>query len=52
MLKGEGPALGVAEVVRASAGRYAVFAGHGGKEFDTPEVRALVLAFLDKHLKP
>lgn len=27
-------------------------AGHGGKEFDTPEVRALVLAFLDKHLKP
>lgn len=26
-------------------------AGHGGKEFDTPEVRALVLAFLDRHLK-
>ena len=33
MLKGEGPALGVAELVRAAAGRYAVFAGHGGKEY-------------------
>lgn len=33
MLKGEGPAIGVAELVRASAGRYAVFAGHGGKEY-------------------
>ncbi len=33
MLKGEGPALGVAELVKASAGRYAVFAGHGGKEY-------------------
>lgn len=33
MLKGEGPALGVAELVRASGGRYAVFAGHGGKEY-------------------
>ena len=33
MLKGEGPAVGVAELVRASEGRYAVFAGHGGKEY-------------------
>ncbi len=33
MLKGEGPALGVAELVKASAGKYAVFAGHGGKEY-------------------
>ena len=33
MLKGEGPALGVAELVKAAAGRYAVFAGHGGKEY-------------------
>lgn len=33
MLKGEGPAVGVAELVRASAGRLAVFAGHGGKEY-------------------
>jgi 4-hydroxy-tetrahydrodipicolinate synthase len=33
MLKGEGPALGVAELVKASNGRYAVFAGHGGKEY-------------------
>lgn len=33
MLKGEGPALGVAELVQASQGRYAVFAGHGGKEY-------------------
>lgn len=33
MLKGEGPAVGVAELVRASQGRYAVFAGHGGKEY-------------------
>ena len=33
MLKGEGPAVGVAELVKASAGRYAVFAGHGGKEY-------------------
>lgn len=33
MLKGEGPALGVAELVKASEGRYAVFAGHGGKEY-------------------
>jgi 2-keto-3-deoxy-L-arabinonate dehydratase len=33
LLKGEGPALGVAELVKASAGRYAVFAGHGGKEY-------------------
>jgi len=35
MLKGEGPAVGVAELVRAAAGRYAVFAGHGGKEYIT-----------------
>lgn len=33
MLKGEGPAVGVAELVKASAGKYAVFAGHGGKEY-------------------
>lgn len=33
MLKGEGPALGVAELVKASNGRFAVFAGHGGKEY-------------------
>ena len=33
MLKGEGPAVGVAELVKAAAGRYAVFAGHGGKEY-------------------
>lgn len=33
MLKGEGPAAGVAEVIKASNGRYAVFAGHGGKEY-------------------
>lgn len=33
LLKAEGPALGVAELVKASAGRYAVFAGHGGKEY-------------------
>ncbi|HYW55567.1 MAG TPA: dihydrodipicolinate synthase family protein [Polaromonas sp.] len=33
MLKGEGPALGVAEVIKASEGRYGVFAGHGGKEY-------------------
>ena len=33
MLKGEGPALGVAELIKASSGRYAVFAGHGGKEY-------------------
>lgn len=33
MLKGEGPAVGVAEVIRASEGRYAIFAGHGGKEY-------------------
>jgi len=26
-------------------------AGHGGKEFDSAESRALILAFLDKHLK-
>lgn len=26
-------------------------AGHGGKEFDAPDSRALVQAFLDKHLK-
>ncbi len=26
-------------------------AGHGGKEFDSPESRALIRAFLDKHLK-
>lgn len=33
MLKGEGPAVGVAEVIQAAQGRYAVFAGHGGKEY-------------------
>jgi 4-hydroxy-tetrahydrodipicolinate synthase len=33
LLKGEGPAIGVAELVKASAGRYSVFAGHGGKEY-------------------
>ena len=33
LLKGEGPAVGVAELVKAAAGRYAVFAGHGGKEY-------------------
>jgi 4-hydroxy-tetrahydrodipicolinate synthase len=33
MLKGEGPALAVAELIKASEGRYAVFAGHGGKEY-------------------
>ncbi len=33
LLKGEGPALGVSELVKASNGRYAVFAGHGGKEY-------------------
>lgn len=33
MLKGEGPAVAVAELVKASAGKYAVFAGHGGKEY-------------------
>lgn len=33
MLKGEGPALAVAELVKAARGRYAVFAGHGGKEY-------------------
>lgn len=33
MLKGEGPALGVAELIKASKRRYAVFAGHGGKEY-------------------
>lgn len=33
MLKGEGPALGVSELVKASNGRYSVFAGHGGKEY-------------------
>ena len=26
-------------------------AGHGGKEFDSPESRALIKAFLDRHLK-
>ena len=26
-------------------------AGHGGKEFDSPESRALIQGFLDKHLK-
>lgn len=26
-------------------------AGHGGKEFDSPESRALIQAFLDRHLK-
>ena len=26
-------------------------AGHGGKEFDSPESRALIQAFMDKHLK-
>jgi len=35
MLKGEGSAVGVAELVRAAAGRYAVFAGHGGREYIT-----------------
>lgn len=33
LLKGEGPALGVADLVKAANGRYAVFAGHGGKEY-------------------
>ena len=33
MLKGEGPALGVAELLQAAGGRCAVFAGHGGKEY-------------------
>jgi 2-keto-3-deoxy-L-arabinonate dehydratase len=33
MLKGEGPALAVAELIKASEGRYVVFAGHGGKEY-------------------
>ena len=33
LLKGEGPAVNVAELVKAAAGRYAVFAGHGGKEY-------------------
>jgi 4-hydroxy-tetrahydrodipicolinate synthase len=33
MLKGEGPATGVAELIKASDGGYAVFAGHGGKEY-------------------
>jgi 2-keto-3-deoxy-L-arabinonate dehydratase len=33
LLKGEGPAIGVAELVKAARGRYAVFAGHGGKEY-------------------
>lgn len=33
MLKGEGPALGVAELIKESNSRYAVFAGHGGKEY-------------------
>lgn len=33
MLKGEGPAIAVAELIAASRGRYAVFAGHGGKEY-------------------
>jgi 4-hydroxy-tetrahydrodipicolinate synthase len=33
LLKGEGPAVNVAEVVKAAQGRYAVFAGHGGKEY-------------------
>jgi acetyl esterase/lipase len=28
-----------------------VGAGHGGPHFQTPEVRAIVLAFLDRHLK-
>lgn len=26
-------------------------AGHGGKEFDSPEVRQVILTFLDRHLK-
>ena len=26
-------------------------AGHGGPGFDTPEIRAMVLGFFDKHLK-
>lgn len=29
-----------------------VGAGHGGPQFSTPVVRAMVLAFLDQHLKP
>jgi acetyl esterase/lipase len=29
-----------------------VGAGHGGPQFQSPEVRAMVLAFLDRHLKP
>lgn len=33
MLKGEGPAANVAEVIKAAGGRYGVFAGHGGKEY-------------------
>ncbi|MEO7241689.1 MAG: dihydrodipicolinate synthase family protein, partial [Variovorax sp.] len=33
LLKGEGPAVGVAELIKAANGRYAVFAGHGGKEY-------------------
>lgn len=33
MLKGEGPAIGLAELIKVSAGRFGVFAGHGGKEY-------------------
>jgi 2-keto-3-deoxy-L-arabinonate dehydratase len=33
MLKGEGPAIGLAELIKVSADRFGVFAGHGGKEY-------------------
>lgn len=33
LLKGEGAAVNVAELVKAADGRYSVFAGHGGKEY-------------------
>jgi 4-hydroxy-tetrahydrodipicolinate synthase len=35
MLKGEGPAIGLAELIKVSANRFGVFAGHGGKEYIT-----------------
>lgn len=38
-------AAGVESTLRLIPG-----AGHGGKEFDSPESRALIRAFLDKHL--
>lgn len=35
LLKGEGPAVNVAELMQSAQGKFDVFAGHGGKEYIT-----------------